>query len=144
MDIEFQLVDGSWTNLIGRAKMEVPRGARSFVVKLDHLAWQEKGGIMIRFQRSAQTRKLFPEAVAWAKGIADFVNSKNPDVKLEVFTARFGSVTTIYWMADLQDLTALDRWQMALMADADYWKKVADAYDFLIGGTLVDMVMMSV
>ena len=98
---------------------------------------------MIRFQRSAQTKKLFPEAVAWARGVADFINSKNPNVKLEVLTARFGSVATIYWMADLQDLAALDSWQMALMADGDYWKKIADAYDFLVEGTVVDTVMMS-
>ena len=99
---------------------------------------------MIRFQRSAQTTKLFPEAVAWAKGVADFINSKYPAVKIDVFTARFGPVTTIYWMADLEDLAALDRWQLTVMADADYWKKVADAYDVLIGGSIVDMVMMSV
>ncbi len=99
---------------------------------------------MIRFQRSAETRKLFPESVAWAKGVADFINSKYPEVKLQVFTARFGSVTTIYWIADLEDLAALDRWQMTVMGDADYWKKVADAYDVLVGGSLVDEVLMSV
>jgi hypothetical protein len=98
---------------------------------------------MIRFQRSAQTIKLFPEAVAWAKGVAEFVNSKNPDVKLEVFTSRFGPVTTIYWMADLEDLAALDRWQTTIMPDGEYWKKVADAYDVLAPGSIVDTVMMS-
>ncbi len=99
---------------------------------------------MIRFQRSAETKKLYPEAVAWAKGVADFINSKYPDVKLQVFAARFGSVTTIYWIADLEDLAALDRWQMTVMGNADYWKKIADAYDVLVRGSIVDTVMMSV
>ena len=99
---------------------------------------------MIRFQRSAQTRKLFPEAVTWAKGVADLINAKRPDVKLEVFAARFGAVATIYWIADLTDLAALDSWQMQFLPDGDYWKKVADAGDFLIAGSIEDTVMMSV
>jgi len=98
---------------------------------------------MIRFQRSAETKKLFPAAVAWAKGVADFINTKSPDVKLEVFTERFGAVSTIYWIADFEDLASLDRWQLKLMPDADYWKKVADAYDVLVEGSIVDTVMMS-
>jgi len=98
---------------------------------------------MIRFQRSAQTKKLFPAAVAWAKGVADFINAKYPDVKIEVFTARFGAVTEIYWTADLEDLAALDRWQLQFISDADYWKKVGDAYDVLVEGSIVDTVMMT-
>lgn len=99
---------------------------------------------MIRFQRSAQTKKLYPEAVAWAKGVAEFINAKSPDVKLEVYTSRFGAVTQIYWMSDLEDLAALDRWQLALTKDADYWKKISGAYEVLIEGSIVDNVMMSV
>lgn len=99
---------------------------------------------MIRFQRSAQTKKLFPEAVAWAKGVAEFVNARHTDAKLEVFTSRFGPITTVYWTADLEDLAALDRWQLAITADQDYWRKIADVYGILIEGSLVDTVLMSV
>jgi hypothetical protein len=102
-----------------------------------------KGGIMIRFQRSAQIKKLWPEAIAWAEQAAEYINSKYPDAKLEVFTQRFGAVGTIYWFADFKDLAALDSWQSQIIADADYYKTIANAFDVLIEATIVDTVMMS-
>lgn len=98
---------------------------------------------MIRFQRSAQTKKMFPEAAAWAKGVADFINTKCPETKLEVFVARFGEISTIHWFADFDSLPALDGWQMKVMGDPSYWQKIAEAYDFLVQGTVVDTVLMS-
>jgi hypothetical protein len=99
---------------------------------------------MIRFQRSAQTRKLTPEVVPWAKQVAEYINSKYPEGKLEVFTQRFGLVNTVYWIADFNDLAALDSWQSKIIADADYWKTIANAFDVLIEATIVDTVMASV
>ena len=84
-----------------------------------------------------------PEAVAWAKQVADYINSKYPDAKLEVFTQRFGGVSTIHWFADFQDLAALDSWQSKIVSDPDYWKTIANAFDILIEDTIVDTVMMS-
>ena len=98
---------------------------------------------MIRFQRSAQTKKPFPEAVAWAKGVADYINSQSDGSQLQVFTSRFGPVTTVHWIADFENLAALDGWQMHIMGDGGYWQKVADVYTVLIEGSILDTVMMS-
>jgi hypothetical protein len=98
---------------------------------------------MIRLQRSAKIRKMFPETAAWAKGIADFINTKCPDTKVEVFVACYGDISTIYWYADFDNMLALNNWQRKLMSDAAYWEKISDAYDFLVVGSIVDTVMVT-
>ncbi len=48
---------------------------------------------MIRWQRSIRgsgARSL--EAVQWAKEVTDYVNSKQPNYKLQAFSLRFGDV----------------------------------------------------
>jgi hypothetical protein len=121
----------------------VGEGSRRFLVN-SGVTIMNKGGIMIRFQRSAQTRKLMPEAVPWAKQVAEYINSKYTEGKLEVFTQRFGPVSTMYWIADFKDLAALDSWQSKIIADGDYWKTIANAFDVLIEATIVDTVMTAV
>ena len=96
---------------------------------------------MIRFQRSirsARGRNL--EAIEWAKEIAEYVNSKQPNYKVQAFSTRFGELGTLVWQVDLEDLAALDTFQQAIGADQGYWDLIKKGNDLFIEGTTYDSV----
>jgi hypothetical protein len=100
---------------------------------------------MVRFQRTAVTANVnFLKAVQWSKEITEFINKKQPQSKLEVFTGRFGGYGTIYWAADFEDMAALDRWQKANLADQEYWALLTKAEGLFVPGQGLDIVMASV
>ena len=96
---------------------------------------------MIRFLRSAQFTRG-KGAVQWAKETTDYVNAQNPEISLQVFTARFGDVNKIYWMADFEDFAALERWQAQVGSDAGYRELRRKSTDTLIEGSIFDTVMV--
>lgn len=96
---------------------------------------------MVRFMRSAQFRRG-RGAVKWAKETTEYLNVQYPENSVQVFTARFGHVNTIYWMADFKDFTALEHWQGQVGSDEGYREMRKKSIDTLIEGSIVDTVMV--
>jgi hypothetical protein len=99
---------------------------------------------MVRFVRTAKVvdGKL-PEAITFAKGHAETLQASAraaPDI--EIFVNPFGDGTTIHWMADYEDISALHNSITSLIASRDYWKHFRDAFDkkVLVEGSIHDMV----
>jgi len=96
---------------------------------------------MIRFQRSIHTtRNKNLEAIQWAKEIADYVNGKQPNYKVQAFSLRFGDINTIVWQADFEDLAALDKYQQFFGADKGYWEVVSKAEGLFSGDETIDTI----
>jgi hypothetical protein len=83
-------------------------------------------------------------ATQWAKELADYMNVAHGKPKLQLFTSRFGNVSTLYWMADFVDLSALEAWQQKVGADAAYRELVRKSFDIVIDGTVEDTVLQFV
>ncbi len=98
---------------------------------------------MIRFERSVQLKRG-KHAMRWAKELTDYVNSAHGDPLLEFFRSRFGNVSTVYWIADLKDLNALQAWQQKVGTDPGYRELVNRSFDFIIDGSIEDRVLESV
>lgn len=78
---------------------------------------------MIRWQRSIQAKMgKMQEAIQWAKEVAEYLNAHHPETSVQVFTGRFGTWNTIYWVSELKDLAALERWQAQFTSDEGYQK----------------------
>jgi hypothetical protein len=89
--------------------------------------------------RTAQIRDgKFLEAIAWGKETAAYAEKKFGTAKIGTWIDCFGDLGTIRWTVEFPDMGALDKAQVALLADADYWKlikKAADAQLFIDGRT---------
>ena len=96
---------------------------------------------MVRFMRSAQFKRG-KGAFQWARETSDYINVQHPETQVQVFTARFGAVNTIYWMADFKDFAALEQWQINVGSDAGYRELRRKSIDTLLEGSIVDTVMM--
>jgi hypothetical protein len=46
-------------------------------------------------------------ALKWAKELTEYMNAVHGKPSMELFRSRFGNVSTIYWIADFEDLAAL-------------------------------------
>ena len=100
---------------------------------------------MIRYMRSARsTRGRGGEAIRWANEVTEYINTQYTEVKLSVFTGRFGSMNDIYWYADVEDLAALDRWQKQIGADRGYRDLRRKAVDLFVENSVQDRVLSSV
>jgi len=99
---------------------------------------------MIRWTRSARiAHGKFPQAIQWAKEIAEFSNKKYK-IQLGVYLDTFGEVGTIRWFADYADLAALEKVRTQLLADQEYWQKVNQAAELLVQGSVFDTVMHAI
>ena len=97
---------------------------------------------MIRFQRSVRPRNgKIPEAVAWAKEVAQYLNERYGVGQVEVYTQRFGPVGTIHWVMDFRDLEALDALSRQLRQDDAYVTLVKRGDCLTVDGTAHDMVL---
>lgn len=78
---------------------------------------------MIRWERSAEVKKN--KGWQWAKEVTAYINEICPEEELKVFTLRFGRMNVVSWMADVDDLAALDAYQEKVGADAGYQELLA-------------------
>ena len=97
---------------------------------------------MIRFQRSAQLKRG-KHGLKWAEEITEYINTHHTKTPLQLFRTHFGDVYTIYWMADFEDIVALDEWQKLVGADQGYRELRRKSFDILIEGSVADTVMVS-
>jgi hypothetical protein len=80
---------------------------------------------MIRWTRSLRiaSAKYFPQAMQWAKEIAEFVSNKYK-IQVSVYMDSFGKIGTIRWFCDYVDLATLEKVMNQLNTDQEYWQKV--------------------
>jgi hypothetical protein len=100
----------------------------------------------IRWVRTARIGKgRVMEAISWAKEVSAYAEKKFNTGKISVFMDAFGEVGTLRWMMDANDLAALEKIQMNMMADADYWKMIDRAMkaELFLEGYTRDEVMRS-
>jgi len=96
---------------------------------------------MIRWQRSSRSaggRNL--EAIQWAKEVSAYVESKQPDYKVQAFTSLFGDVNMLVWQIDFENLAALDKFEQFFSTDQGYWALIKKAEGFFMEGTTYDTV----
>ena len=98
---------------------------------------------MIRFQRSMQLKRG-KHGMHWAKELVEYINAKYPNTSLQLFKSRFGDVFAVYWIADFEDLVALDEWQEQIGADEGYRELIKKSLDIVVDGTVRDTLMISV
>jgi len=97
---------------------------------------------MVRWIRSVNIKGgRYMEAIGWAKEMAAY-SEKNFGLKTHVFLDSFGDVSTIRWMIDGADLATMEKAQDKLMADMDYFKRVAQAFanGLFVDGSTVDVI----
>ena len=101
---------------------------------------------MVRFHRSARISKgaMLPEALKWAKEVAEYLNSNYPETAVLVFVEQYGAAGTIHWYADYEDIATLDRLGSQLLADEGYQAILNKSTDLFIEGSTNDTLMASV
>lgn len=98
---------------------------------------------MIRFQRTMQVRRG-NHAMNWARELTDYVNTAYQNPPFALFRSRFGNLSTIYWVADFEDLSALETWQQKVGADRRYRELVKKSFAFVIAGSVDDTILEAV
>jgi uncharacterized alpha/beta hydrolase family protein len=100
---------------------------------------------MIRWTRSLliSSGKYFPQAMQWAKDIAEFVNKKYK-IQVSVYMDSFGAIGTIRWFCDYADLATMEKVRNQIDTDQEYWQKVIQASDFIMQGSVHDTVMRAI
>lgn len=99
---------------------------------------------MVRFTRTANSvLGKQREAAQWAGEIAAYINGNFSGVNFNVFTQNFGVIGRLVWMADFENMGALEEFVDKVVADEGYWAIAAKASDFLVEGSIVDEAMDS-
>jgi hypothetical protein len=82
------------------------------------------------------------QSTKWAKEVLDYTNAVHGK-SFQLFRSRFGNLSKIYWMADFEDLAALEAWQQKVGGDPNYRALVKKAFDIIIPGTVEDTILES-
>ncbi|MCE5263875.1 MAG: hypothetical protein LLG97_10115 [Deltaproteobacteria bacterium] len=99
---------------------------------------------MIRWTRSGKINAAkYMEAIQWGKEIAEYTNKKH-GTQTTVYIDSFGEYGTIRWFWDCADLATLEKVGLQLFADPEYLKKISRGPEFLVPGSVVDIVMRSI
>lgn len=97
---------------------------------------------MIRLQRSIRPRNgKNIEAVAWAKEVAEYLNTHYTVGQIEVYTERFGDLGAIHWVMDFRDLNALDSLSQQLRKDDAYNALIRRGDALTVDGSVRDIVL---
>jgi len=83
------------------------------------------------------------EAYLWAKEGAALINKKVPGHALEANQEVFGAHLTIHWTATFADLAQLQAWDAKLDADREYLAWGGKRAEYMIEGSLHDVIMQS-
>jgi hypothetical protein len=97
---------------------------------------------MVRWMRSTNVKAgKYMEAIGWAKEMAAY-GEKAYGAKIRVFLDSFGDVSTIRWMIDYPDLATAEKATEKVLADTEYFKRVAQAFTtgLFVEGTTIDVV----
>ena len=101
---------------------------------------------MVRFVRTIRVKGgRMMEAISWAKEMAAHVQKKYGVEKVQVYMQSFGDISSIHWTAEYADLAALEKTQLQILADPDYFKRIVAAMpDLFVDGSVNDLVLREV
>ena len=99
---------------------------------------------MISWTRSVRisSGKNMPQAMQWAKEMAEFVEKKHK-IQVSVYMDMFGESGTIRWFCDYEDLAAMEKIMNQFNTDQEYWQRVSQASEFITQNSVHDTVMRS-
>jgi len=100
---------------------------------------------MVRWMRSAQIAPgKYLQAMEFAKEISEFSQKYEGASSVGVFLDSFGSVGTIRWFVDYENLASFEKISDQIMADPEWFKKIEEATDLFIEGNTYDEVMRAI
>jgi len=100
---------------------------------------------MFRFQTSGQAKNdKLPEAIQFAKEVAEYINSKYPPVSVQVYSEVVEDFNNIYWSSDYKDLAAIENFRAQLRLDPGYWAIVFKGMEYFTERSFHDTLMSSV
>ena len=99
---------------------------------------------MFRFVRSGKIKANLPDALKWAKEIAEYANARISPMKVNVYSGLFGDLNTIFWEIEYKDLATVESVNAKLTSDPGYWNVVSKGAALFIEGTFSDSIMRQV
>ena len=100
----------------------------------------------IRWMRSAVIANgKLGEALAWSKEVAAYVEKKH-NVKIDTWLDAFGTMGAIRWTIEFPDLATVDKVQMQILGDQEYFKYLEKAgkSGYLLEGQTTDVVLRKI
>jgi len=96
---------------------------------------------MYRFWRHSRVQgDQGPQAVQFAKEVADYLTAKYPEHPVQAYGGYFGDLGSVYWFSDYKDLAAFESFVAQLNADKDYLalldkgnRLFSEGHDTLVG-----------
>jgi hypothetical protein len=87
----------------------------------------------------------FMEAASWGKEVAGYAEKKYGLPPVTVWVDAFGPAGIMRWSVDFADLAAVEKMQLASMADQSYWQLVDKAVkaEIFVDGSAIDTVSRS-
>jgi hypothetical protein len=97
---------------------------------------------LVRSMRFQSAKNV--EVRQWAKATADMLNEKYPGHAVEAHAEVFGDLRAIHWTLTYADLAEVETLSRKLAADEAYQALVRKGWDYMIEGTLHDMLLGSI
>jgi hypothetical protein len=100
---------------------------------------------MIRWERTLQVKstKVAP-AIEYAKQVAEFCKKYKSLPPVRVYYDNFGVGPNIRWIVEYEDLAALEKAHIEVLADPGYHKAIQKVEDLFIMGTQEDVVLREI
>jgi antibiotic biosynthesis monooxygenase (ABM) superfamily enzyme len=83
------------------------------------------------------------QAYRWAKEGVDLITKKTPGHDVEANIEVYGTHQTIHWTATFADLGDLQAWEAKLEADSEYMAWGGRRAEFMVEGSMHDILMQS-
>ncbi len=100
---------------------------------------------MIKVLRSIRIRGgKFAEATEHAKAIANYVHHRSSSANVQVFAEVFGNVGTLYWIADLESVAALEELDNQLNAGPEFQALLVEGFSLFFEGNFHDTLLRPV
>jgi hypothetical protein len=83
------------------------------------------------------------QAIEFATGIVEYSKKYEGVADVNIYLDSFGEIGTMRWMADYDNLAALEKVADQIRDDQEWFKKVEQMGDLFIEGSINDIVMRS-
>ncbi len=100
---------------------------------------------MIRWVRRATVNGVnrLPQALEWSKDITAYINEKH-NLGTSCWVQQFGHVGVLVWEANHADMAAMEAAMATIVADPQYWQKIAEAEGLFLAGKTTDAVFQQI
>ena len=107
------------------------------------IAVEEKTQPKVRVHRTARISDgMIQQAFQFAREITEYINTKYPQISVQVYTEAFGAVGTIHWFVDYKDLATVEHITGQLFSDQGYLAILGKAPGLFIEGSVHDTLLM--